>query len=160
MRHLALLLAGAGLVLGLAACTGGDPADRPPAGRTGRGIHVEFRDASDYEKPGYLRMNLSGTVRYYHVSQEVLLDTDAVATAEIDTTAHSPRVVLHLTDEGAEDFAAITRERIGKRVGIIVDGLLLSAPMVMAEITGGQAVIEGKFEMAEAKRIVRALNQE
>jgi len=159
MRHLTVLLVGIGLVLGLAGCSGGGSSGGSSANKADRDITIEFRDAADTEHPGYLRTNLSGTARYLYVSQEVILGTDAVARAEIDSTeGSSNRVTLYLTDDGREAFAEITRNRIGKRVGIMVDGLLLTAPLVMAEINSGRAVIEGRFDEHEAERIVRHLN--
>jgi hypothetical protein len=48
-----------------------------------------------------------------------------------------PVIRITLTDSGKARFAAITRERIGKRLAIVVDGMLLNAPVVRAPITGG-----------------------
>lgn len=157
MRRLALLLLA--IVLVSAGCSGNGDADKKKT-VSGPDIQIEFREAADTERAGFLRMNLSGTARHFFVSENVLLDARAVAAAEIDTTGRtSPAVMLYLTDEGREAFAEITRTHIGKRIGIIVDGLLLSAPLVMAEINTGRALIEGRFDEREAKRIVRHFNR-
>lgn len=67
------------------------------------------------------------------------------------------QVALQFNDEGTELFADITRTNIGKRVGIFIDGQLLSAPMVQSEIPGGQAVITGVGNLEEARALARNL---
>ncbi len=69
-----------------------------------------------------------------------------------------PYIGLNFDSEGAELFADITRENIGKTLAIFLDGEIISAPRVNAEITGGQAIIEGNFEIEEAKTLVGRLN--
>lgn len=67
------------------------------------------------------------------------------------------QVALQFNDEGTDLFAEITRKNIGKRVGIFIDGQLLSAPLVQSEIPGGQAVITGVGNLEEARALARNL---
>lgn len=67
------------------------------------------------------------------------------------------QVALQFNDEGTDLFAEITRKNIGKRVGIFIDGELLSAPTVQSEIPGGQAVITGVGNLEEARALARNL---
>lgn len=67
------------------------------------------------------------------------------------------QVALQFNGEGTDLFAEITRKNIGKRVGIFIDGELLSAPMVQSEIPGGQAVITGVGTLEEARALARNL---
>lgn len=67
------------------------------------------------------------------------------------------QVALQFNEEGTDLFAEITRKNIGKRVGIFIDGQLLSAPMVQSEIPGGQAVITGVGALEEARTLARNL---
>ncbi len=67
------------------------------------------------------------------------------------------QVALQFNEEGTDLFAEITRKNIGKRVGIFIDGQLLSAPMVQSEIPGGQAVITGAGNLEEARALARNL---
>src|SRR3989338_7385089 len=55
-------------------------------------------------------------------------------------------------------FAKITKENIGKVLGIFLDGQPLSLPIVREEIRDGNAVISGDFTPTEAKTLVRDLN--
>ena len=67
------------------------------------------------------------------------------------------RIVLRFNSQGAEDFARVTSENIGKRMAIVLDGKLYCAPSINSAITGGSAEITGKFSEEEAKTIADAL---
>lgn len=80
------------------------------------------------------------------------------ARVEFDPNTQSPLVGLNFNSEGAKIFAEITRENKGKTLAIILDGELLSAPVIQDEIANGQAQITGSFTPDFAKEIVRDLN--
>ena len=67
------------------------------------------------------------------------------------------RIVLRFNSQGAEDFARVTGQNIGKRMAIVLDGKLYCAPSINSAITGGSAEITGKFSEEEAKTIADAL---
>lgn len=67
------------------------------------------------------------------------------------------QVALQFNDEGRDLFAEITRRNIGKRVGIFIDNVLISDPMVTSEIPGGQAVITGVGNLESARELTRSL---
>ncbi len=70
----------------------------------------------------------------------------------------APLIGLTFNDEGKELFAKITREHKGEILAIILDGQLLTAPVIQDEITSGEAQITGTFTADEAKLLVRNLN--
>lgn len=70
-----------------------------------------------------------------------------------------PQVGLKFDDEGAKLFAEITKRNLDKQVAIYLDGEIISAPKVQAEITNGEAVITGNFTIQEAKDLVKSLNE-
>lgn len=80
------------------------------------------------------------------------------ANLEFDQTTFEPVVGLVFNDEGAQLFAKLTKENVGKRIAIYLDGVAISAPTVNEEITGGRAQISGRFTPDEAKQLVRNLN--
>lgn len=80
------------------------------------------------------------------------------ASVQFDATTQAPLVTLQLSSEGADIFARITKENTGKPLAIVLDGQVLSAPVIQQEITGGQAQITGNFTAQEAKDLVRNLN--
>lgn len=83
------------------------------------------------------------------------LKTAAVA---FDPVTGEPQVQLSFSAEGSELFAELTRQNLGQRIAIYLDGVPISAPVVQAEITNGQAVISGGFALPEAKQLAQRLN--
>ena len=76
---------------------------------------------------------------------------------EFDPNTGEPIVALEFNNEGAKLFAEITKRNVGKPVAIFLDGLPISIPIVKEEITGGKAVITGKFTLQEAKELAMRL---
>jgi len=68
-----------------------------------------------------------------------------------------PEISFELNSEGASIFADVTRENVGNRLAIILDGELYSAPNIRGEIPGGRGVISGRFDDAEARRLANVL---
>jgi preprotein translocase subunit SecD len=58
---------------------------------------------------------------------------------------------MEMNGEGARDWARITGANIGKRVAIIMDKGIFSAPVVQAKITGGRSRITGMDSPNEAR---------
>ncbi|OGG02786.1 protein-export membrane protein SecD [Candidatus Gottesmanbacteria bacterium RBG_16_37_8] len=75
-----------------------------------------------------------------------------------DPQSGAPQVSLEFDGEGGKIFEEITGRNVGKTIAIFLDQSLLSAPKVNDKITGGQAVIQGKFTLAEAKQLSILLN--
>lgn len=80
------------------------------------------------------------------------------ASVIFDPYTQAPLIGLDFNKEGGELFAKITRENKGKILAIILDGAILSAPVIQDEISNGQAQITGTFAPEEAKELVRNLN--
>ena len=80
------------------------------------------------------------------------------ATVSFDDTTSEPVVLLAWTSEGEKLFAKITRENVGKTVGIFLDGAPISLPVIREEIASGSTEISGDFTVEEARTLVRDLN--
>jgi preprotein translocase subunit SecD len=80
------------------------------------------------------------------------------AVLEFDPRTNVPQISLQFDAEGTRLFSEITSRNVGKRVAILLDGEILSAPMVQTAITDGKAVITGQFSIPEAKELVTRLN--
>lgn len=65
-----------------------------------------------------------------------------------------------LTPEGAAKFEKVTSENIGHPIAIVVDDMILSAPIINSAIPGGKVQIAGNLSMEEAKRIVKKINSQ
>ena len=73
------------------------------------------------------------------------------ARATIDPNYNQPVVTMEMNSQGAKDWARITGANINKRIAIILDNSIFSAPVVRSKITGGNSQIEGMENLDEAK---------
>ncbi|MDP2365428.1 MAG: protein translocase subunit SecD [Ignavibacteria bacterium] len=73
------------------------------------------------------------------------------ATANIDPNTSAPIVNMTMNSEGATDWARITGANIDKRIAIMLDGVVFSAPNVQGKIPGGRSQITGMENLEEAK---------
>lgn len=73
------------------------------------------------------------------------------ARADIDPNTSAWIVNMTMNSEGATDWARITGANINKRIAIMLDGVVFSAPNVRNKITGGRSQIEGMAGQEEAK---------
>lgn len=80
------------------------------------------------------------------------------STVAFDPQTGFPQITLEFNDEGSKLFATLTEENIGKRIGIFLDNVPISAPTVNQVITAGNAVIQGNFSLKEAKVLSQRLN--
>lgn len=69
-----------------------------------------------------------------------------------------PQIAIEFTPDGARKFGEITTRNIGKEVWILLDGQILTAPVVQQAILDGHAVISGEYSLEEAKQMVITLN--
>lgn len=80
------------------------------------------------------------------------------ATVQFDQSTGEPQVSLLFDSEGRDKFAAITKRNLEKPVAIELDDEIISAPTVQSVIENGEAVITGKFDIDEAKKLAIQLN--
>jgi preprotein translocase subunit SecD len=73
------------------------------------------------------------------------------AQASVDPEDNRPIVNMEMNSEGSRDWARITGANIGKRVAIIMDKGVFSAPVVQVKITGGRSRITGMETPNEAR---------
>jgi SecD/SecF fusion protein len=73
------------------------------------------------------------------------------ARSNIDPQNNTPIVSMEMNSEGAADWARITGANIHKRIAIVLDNVVYSAPVVNGKITGGNSQIEGMANVQEAK---------
>ena len=71
---------------------------------------------------------------------------------------NEPVVVVSFDTPGAKRFADITRNNIGSPLVIVLDGEIISTPVIRTVITGGVTQIEGGFSEEEAQSLVNDLN--
>jgi SecD/SecF fusion protein len=82
--------------------------------------------------------------------------TDAKYTMDQQSSG-KPIVTMEMNSEGTADWARITGANINKRCAIVLDGVVYSAPVIRAKITGGNSMIEGMANLEEAKLLAIVL---
>ncbi len=73
------------------------------------------------------------------------------AKATFGSQGAQPEVLMSMNSEGTAKWARITGANIGKRVAIVLDGVVYSAPVVQSKIPNGNSVINGIESIDEAK---------
>jgi preprotein translocase subunit SecD len=93
------------------------------------------------------------------LKKQVLLTGDALTNAEvrIGSQFNEPYVSIEFDREGAQLFERITAENVGKRLAIVLDNTVYSAPVIRERIAGGQAQITGSFTVEEARDLAIVL---
>ena len=79
------------------------------------------------------------------------------ARVSLDSQFHEPYVAMEFTDVGARLFEQITAANVKKRLAIILDNNVYSAPVIQERIAGGRAQITGRFTMEQAKDLAVVL---
>ncbi len=79
------------------------------------------------------------------------------ARVRFDQDERSYYVAIDFDRKGARIFERVTGENIRKRLAIVLDGKVHSAPVIQDRIPGGQAVITGNFSAAEAEDLAIVL---
>jgi len=94
----------------------------------------------------------SGGRTPYLVESPVLMTGDVVTDARVRPGARleGPYVAVDLDARGAQIFDALTGENVGRRLAIILDGTVYSAPVIKERIPAGHVQITGRFSIDEA----------
>ena len=95
----------------------------------------------------------------YLLKDKTLLTGASLESARVQISDRfgEPYVSIKFNRQGAQDFDRITGENVGKRLAIVLDGIVHSAPVIKERISGGEAQITGAFTMDEAKDLAIVL---
>jgi preprotein translocase subunit SecD len=150
--HAALVFTIFAVVFTTALTVAGGSGDQP------RKIKFELRLASYQKVEGWEISFVPGPPKTpVWISPEVALTNSDIARAWPQPDSSGFVVGIMLTEEGALKLAQLTKSHIGENVAIMVDGQVMSAPKIMAEITGGRALIHGIFTEAEAGALAKRI---
>jgi preprotein translocase subunit SecD len=95
----------------------------------------------------------------YLLKNKALLTGASLETAKVQISDRygEPNVSIKFNSQGAADFDRITGDNVRKRLAIVLDGVVHSAPVIQERISGGQAQITGNFTMEEARDLAIVL---
>jgi SecD/SecF fusion protein len=133
----------------------------------GKTAHLEFKMVSDNVEDLKKAINNEAVEGYElkYIENEragrepILVAKDASLTGDLLVNAKTefssrgfgePYVSLTLNSKGAQVFANLTATNIGKRLAIVLDGKVVSAPVIREAIPSGQAQISGNFTVEQA----------
>ena len=138
----------------------------------GRTAHLEFRLVRDNVDPkakvlprGVVLLPMEGRNKSVKSEEEFIAVEDQVAlTGDRISNAipsfdqnNNAYVSLSFDRRGADIFARLTGENVNRRLAIVLDGKVHSAPNINEKISGGQASISGSFTPAEANDLAVVL---
>lgn len=100
-------------------------------------------------------INQEGTDIYkmYLVNKNAELTGGVIeeAQANIDPQTTEPIVTMGMNSDGARDWARITGSNVGKRIAVMLDGFIYSAPVIQEKIPSGNTRISGMENLEESK---------
>ena len=86
------------------------------------------------------------------------LDGGAVTDARVQYGNNgNPEVSMSMNAEGANTWARMTKDNIGRQIAIVLDGMVYSYPTVQNEISGGSSQITGDFTVEESEDLANVL---
>ena len=92
------------------------------------------------------------------IKKRILLDGSLLTDARVEFDQfQQPQIGIEFNRKGARIFDRITGENIQKRLAIVLDKTVYSAPVIQDRIAGGKARITGNFTLDEAKDLAIAL---
>ena len=115
--------------------------DIDPQGRIPAGLAVYTSDD-----------NGKGLQREIVLQKRVMLSGENLLDAQpsFDQQSGGPAVSFRLDASGGRKFGQVTKNNIGRQFAIVLDGKVISAPVIRSAILGGNGIITGGFSVEEA----------
>ena len=118
-------------------------------------LTFRFIADKDAKKQSYEKLQSKNNLETYNVQKQLVLSGEHLTDAQpgFDNLNNSSVVNFKLDGFGAKKFAYATKNNIGKRLAIIIDDKVVSAPVVRDAITTGNGQISGSFSVEEANNL-------
>lgn len=118
----------------------------------GKTAQLTFRLVSDDKEFGSEKLTISETGEELIVNKRVVIGGDNLIDAQpqFDAQSNQPSVSFTLDRLGSQKFGKVTSKNVGKRLAIILDNAVISAPQIREAITAGTGNISGGFSFQEA----------
>ncbi len=119
----------------------------------GKTANLTFRMVSENEDSfGSDQLNFEDSENQLNISKRVLLNGDNLVNAKPTLDNRNNEAVVNFTFDrvGTKKFARATTDNVGKRIAIILDNKIISAPVINEPIVGGSGIITGNFTFQSA----------
>ena len=118
----------------------------------GKTAQLTFRLVSKDDGFGSEKLILSESGEELTVNKRVVISGDNLIDAQpqFDSQSNQPIVLFTLDRLGAKKFGKVTTENVGRRLAIVLDNSVISAPQIRESITGGTGTISGGFSFQES----------
>jgi preprotein translocase subunit SecD len=121
-------------------------------------VKVEFRRAEKEAAEGLIEATVEGSKDKVYLHKTADLTNDDIAEVKAsEDTKKQPCLSITLTKDGAAKMKKISEEHRNKPLAILVDGKVLSAPVIKSVIADGKVQFTGKFTPAEIEKLVEAI---
>jgi len=117
----------------------------------GKTAQLNFRLVSENNEFGTDKL-ISENGENLDVSKRIIMSGENLIDAQpnINNQNNEPTVSFTLDRLGAQKFGRVTTDNVGKRLAIVLDGEIVSAPSINEAITSGSGMISGNFSFQEA----------
>ena len=117
----------------------------------GKTAKLNFRLVNDSSDFGTDEL-ISETGENLKVSKRIVMSGENLIDAQpsIQNQNNEPTVSFTLDRLGAQKFGRATTDNVGKRLAIVLDGKIISAPTINEPITSGKGIISGNFTFQDA----------
>ena len=117
----------------------------------GKTAQLNFRLVSENSEFGVDEL-ISETGETLKISKRIVMSGENLVDAQpsIQNQQNEPTVSFTLDRLGAQKFGRATTDNVGKRLAIVLDGKIISAPNINEPITSGNGMISGNFTFQEA----------
>ena len=117
----------------------------------GKTAQLNFRLVSKNSEYGTDNL-MSENGEKLNVSKRIIMSGENLIDAQpnINNQNNEPTVSFTLDRLGAQKFGRATTDNVGKRLAIVLDGEIVSAPSINEPITSGSGMISGNFSFQEA----------
>ena len=118
----------------------------------GKTAQLTFRLVSEDDGFGSEKLILSLNNEELTVNKRVVISGENLVDAQpqFDNQSNQPIVLFTLDRLGAQKFGRVTSENVGRRLAIVLDKTVISAPQIREAITGGTGTISGGFSFQES----------
>jgi len=120
------------------------------------GTETDGKALQDYYDPTF---TYPGYWKASDLTGRNLLRADYTFENSQTTINAKPVVSIKFDNVGKEKFQKLTKENIEKRIAIVLDNKIVSAPTVQVEISDGEAIISGSQDIKEAQQLAQRLNE-